>query len=103
VTVDSAGNLFIGDSLNSAVRRVDAASGIITTVAGNGTPAFSGDGGPATAAALNYLFGVALDNSGHLFIGDIANNRVREVLLPPFLGIGARISHSMLLGELVVH
>jgi len=87
VAVDTAGNLFIGDSMNSVVRRVDAASGIITTVAGNGTFTFSGDGGPATAAALDLPFGVALDNSGHLFIGDLANNRVREVLLPPFLGL----------------
>jgi sugar lactone lactonase YvrE len=82
--VDSSGNLFIADLWNNRIRRVDAVSQIITTVAGNGTPGFSGDGGPATAAQLNYPSGVAVDSSGNLFIGDASNNRIRKVALPPF-------------------
>src|SRR5258708_6132146 len=64
VTKDSAGNVFIGDSYNNRVRRVDAMTGIITTVAGNGTEAFSGDGGPATSASLRTPWGGATENDG---------------------------------------
>jgi len=80
VAVDSAGNLYIGDSNNSRVRKVSG-NGIITTVAGNGTPSgYSGDGGPATSAQLGYLgLGVAVDGVGNLYIADSSNSRVREV------------------------
>ena len=79
VAVDASGNLFIADSGNNRIRKVSA-SGIITTVAGDGTTAFSGDGGPATSASL-YLNvgGVAVDASGNLFIADCVNNRIRKV------------------------
>jgi sugar lactone lactonase YvrE len=77
VTVDSFGDLFISDG-GTRVRRVSP-SGVITTVAGNGTFGFSGDGGPATAAQLNGPFGLAVDGSGDLFITDRDNSRVREV------------------------
>ena len=79
VAVDGAGNLFIGDIGNNRIRRVDAGTGTITTVAGNGTAGFSGDGGPATAAELNAPDGVALDGAGDLFIADLGNNRIRRV------------------------
>lgn len=78
VAVDAAGNLFIADQRNHRVRRVDA-GGAITTVAGNGTFESCGDGGPATSACVGNPFGVAVDNSGNLFIGEWANNRVRKV------------------------
>jgi streptogramin lyase len=80
VAVDAAGDLYIADTNNGRVREVSP-SGIITTVAGNGTGGFSGDGGPATAAELNGSFGLglALDAAGDLFIADSGNNRVREV------------------------
>jgi sugar lactone lactonase YvrE len=78
VAVDAAGNLFIAESGNNRVRRVDA-SGIITTVAGNGTAGFSGDGGPGTNASLNGPISVALDAAGNLFIADGGNNVVRKV------------------------
>jgi len=78
VAVDSAGNLFIADFDNQRIRKVSA-SGIITTVAGNGTQGFSGDGGPATAASLYYPSGVAVDASGNLFIADSGNSRIRKV------------------------
>ncbi|MDQ6836984.1 MAG: NHL repeat-containing protein [Actinomycetota bacterium] len=80
VAVDAAGNLFIADSGNQRVREVTASSGIITTVAGNGTTGFSGDGGPATAAGLNSPQGVALDTAGNLYIADQGNHVVREVV-----------------------
>ncbi len=77
VAVDGAGNLYIADSSNSAVRKVSA--GAITTIAGNGTCGYSGDGGPGNAAALCFPWGVALDAGGDLFIGDWGNNVVREL------------------------
>jgi subtilase family serine protease len=79
VAVDSVGNLFIADDANQRVRRVDAATGVITTVAGNGTQGFSGDGGPATGASLSSPENVAVDSEGNLFIADLANHRVRRV------------------------
>ena len=58
---------------------MDASSGIITTVAGNGTVGYTGDGGPATAAQLNYPSGVAVNSAGNLFIADHDAQRVRRV------------------------
>lgn len=78
VAVDGKGNLFIADTGNARVRRVDLAAGIITTVVGNGTPYFCGDGGPATSACLDPR-GVALDVDGNLFIADGFNDRIRRV------------------------
>jgi uncharacterized protein (TIGR03437 family) len=78
VAVDASGNLFIADTFNHRIRKVSA-SGIITTVAGNGTGGFSGDGGPATSAELNQPSDVAVDASGNLFIADAFNNRIRMV------------------------
>ncbi len=77
VAVDSTGNLFIADVNNEVIRKVDN-SGIITTVAGNGTNGFAGDGGAATNAELNFPYSVAVDKYGNLFIGD-SNQRIRKV------------------------
>jgi len=87
VTPDAAGNLYIADTGNQRVRRVDAGTGIITTAAGNGDPSglgdgkgtYSGDGGPATSAGLSLPYGVAFDASGNMMIPDSANNLVRAV------------------------
>ena len=79
VTVDAAGNMFIADLHNNKIRKV-AADGIITTVAGNFFPGFSGDGGAATSASLNSPACVTLDAAGNLFIADWKNNRIRKVL-----------------------
>src|SRR5207244_2827341 len=78
ITLDGAGNLFIADFFNSRIRRVDASTGIITTVAGNGSLNFSGDGGPATSAGLSPA-DVAVDGAGNLFIADFFNGRIRRV------------------------
>jgi len=79
IAIDSAGNLYISDSFNDAIRKVDANTHIISTYAGNGRPGDSGDGGMATAASLNQPQGITLDAAGNLFIADSGNNRVREV------------------------
>jgi sugar lactone lactonase YvrE len=87
LALDAKGNLYIADSANNVIRRVDVKSGIITTVAGDfaadkasdGLGGFSGDAGPATSARLNDPQGVALDGAGDLFIADTFNNAVREV------------------------
>jgi uncharacterized repeat protein (TIGR01451 family) len=77
--VDAAGNLYILDSGNQVVRKVSG--GIITTVAGNGTPGYAGDGGPAIDAEFNEPVGLAVDASGNLYIADYANQRIRMVSL----------------------
>lgn len=79
VEVDAAGNVYIADVNDHRVRRVDAVTGVITTVAGSGTPGFSGDGGPAASAKLQDPLGVAVDTAGNVFIGDFSNQRVRRV------------------------
>lgn len=79
VAIDAGGNYFVADSFNNRVRRIDAATGVITTVAGSGTPSFSGDGGPAVSAGIRSDWGVALDSSGNLFIADSGNGRIRRV------------------------
>jgi VCBS repeat-containing protein len=78
VVVDGAGNLYIADRMNQRIRKVDNA-GIITTVAGNGAAGYSGDGGPATAAQLNFPTSVAVDAAGNLYIVDSFNGRIRKV------------------------
>ncbi|MGH7204932.1 MAG: SMP-30/gluconolactonase/LRE family protein [Nitrospiraceae bacterium] len=79
VAVDERGNLYIADAMNHRVRKVDAVTGIICTVAGTGQRRFSGDGGLAIAAALNEPVALAVDHRRHLYIADQSNNRVRMV------------------------
>ena len=81
VTLDEAGNLFIVDSESHRVRVVSAATGFVATAAGNGVAGFSGDGGPATEAALDHPFSAACGPGGRLYIGDAYNLRVRLVTL----------------------
>ncbi len=78
VAVDGSGNLYIADSFNHRIRKVDAA-GVITTVAGDGTRGYGGDGGLAAQARLDFPYGVAVDGSGNLYIADGDNNRIRKV------------------------
>jgi sugar lactone lactonase YvrE len=79
VAVDPAGDLYIADSGNSVIRKVDAVTGVISTVAGNGYWAYDGDGGPAVDAELNYPSGIALDSAGNQYIADGNNSRIRMV------------------------
>ncbi|HKJ95574.1 MAG TPA: hypothetical protein VKA32_08100, partial [Gammaproteobacteria bacterium] len=79
IALDAHGNLYIADAFANRVRKVDAATGIITTVAGNGTQGYSGDGGAATAATLNVPRGMDFDSAGNLYIVDSGNKVVREV------------------------
>jgi sugar lactone lactonase YvrE len=79
VATDNFGNIYFADSANSRIRKVAASTGIISTVAGNGTSAFSGDGGPATSASLYSPTGVAIDANGNLYIADTENSRIRKV------------------------
>ncbi len=78
VAADNMGNVLIADFENNRIRKVSA-SGIISTIAGNGTPGFSGDGGPAGLAGLNKPAAVATDASGRIFIADEYNNRIRWI------------------------
>lgn len=79
VAVDGGGNLYIADTMNHRVRKVDATTGVVTTVVGTGQRRCSGDGGPATKAALNEPVALAVDDRGHLYIADQGSHRVRRV------------------------
>ena len=79
VTGDSAGNLFVTDAHHARVRRIDAATGTITTVAGCGAEGCSGDGGPAVHGQLASPHGSALDRHGNIYIADLKNDRIRRV------------------------
>jgi len=93
IAEDSEGNLFIADAGNNVVRKVNP-EGIITTIAGNGRPGYSGDGGPATEAQINGLHGIATDKSGNLYITDATDNLIRRVdasgTISTFAGNGQR-------------
>ena len=97
LTFDKHGNLYIADRANHRIRKVDK-KGIITTVAGNGTSGFSGDGGPATKASLNLPSGVVVDPKGNLYISDRSNNRIRVVnskgIIKTFAGNGDEGYHG---------
>ena len=84
VAVDGAGNVYIADSNNQRIRKVDS-SGIITTIAGTEEQGFGGDGGPAVEAQLGSPRGVAVDGAGNVYIADQSNHRIRK-LTPPMTG-----------------
>jgi sugar lactone lactonase YvrE len=90
--VDQSGNVYIADMLNQRIRKVGT-DGIITTIAGNGTTASTGDGGPATLASLNFPTGVAADAAGNIYIAEHGGNRVRVVrpdgTIDTFAGTGS--------------
>ena len=91
IVLDTNGNLYIADAGNNRIRMINTA-GIISTFAGNGAGAFSGDGGLAAAAALNAPEGIAIDDTGNLYIADAGNNRIRKVntagIITTVAGIG---------------
>ena len=79
VGFDPQGNLYFSDTFNHCIRRVDARTNVITTIAGGGTPGYSGDRGPATRAAFNEPYGIAVDMTGNVYVADRHNHCVRRV------------------------
>jgi sugar lactone lactonase YvrE len=80
VALDAAGNIYIADQFNNAIRMVTAATGIISTIAGTGSFGYSGDGGPASSARLDGPQGVAIDSAGNVYLSDSGNFVAREVI-----------------------
>jgi uncharacterized protein (TIGR03437 family) len=93
VLEDDRGNVYVADTENHRVRRIDP-NGIVTTIAGTGANAFAGDGGPALRASLSFPTGMAFDNSGNLFIADSGNDRIRRIspdgIIATIAGVGRR-------------
>ncbi len=79
VAVDAAGNVYIADQYNNRIRKVTASTGKMSTIAGNGTPGYTGDGTAATSAEIEYPYGVAVDGSGNVYISDYDNSVIRKV------------------------
>jgi len=77
--VDGSGNIYFTDSYQNRVRKVMASTGIINTIAGSGATVYSGDGGAAVSAGINDPEGIAVDNSGNLYIADMRDNRILKV------------------------
>ena len=96
VAVDASGNVFISDCSNRVVRKVTASTGIITTIAGNGSAGYAGDGGAATSAKIGGSFGLALDGSGNVYIDDYYNNVIRKLTVST--GIITTIAGNYALG-----
>jgi DNA-binding beta-propeller fold protein YncE len=94
VGFDAAGNLYFSDTFNHRIRCVDARTAVITTVAGNGTAGYSGDGGPATVASFNEPYGIAIDRNDNIYVADRHNHCVRQIdivsgIVTTFAGTGA--------------
>ena len=79
IAIDTSNNVYFADNINNRIRKIDVTTGIITTVVGTGDNGFGGDGGPATAAKLNYPSGICFDKSHNMYIADGQNNRIRKV------------------------
>jgi hypothetical protein len=79
IAVDSSGNLFIADSGNAAIREVAASTGDISTIAGDGSFGFAGDGGPATSAEFSWVYGVTVDSAGNVYVDDSGNCEIRKI------------------------
>ena len=76
---DPGGNLCFSDTYNHCIRRIDARTGVITTIAGTGERGFAGDGGPATQARMNEPYGIVIDRAGNIYVADRLNGRVRRI------------------------
>jgi DNA-binding beta-propeller fold protein YncE len=95
VRLDKDGNVFWVERLSHTVRKCDVKTGIVTTIAGNGTAGFSGDGGPAIKAQMNEPHSIGFDKAGDLYICDVRNHRIRKVemktgIISTFCGTGER-------------
>ena len=99
LALDTSGNLFIADTGNDAIRKLNLSSGIITTVAGQGGAGFAGDGGLASRAQFNNPSGLAFDHSGNLLIADTTNNRIRMMATNLIMSTVAGSSTSGFAGD----
>jgi len=93
LAADASGNLYVADTGNHRIRRIDAVTDVVTTIVGSGDAGFDGDGGPASTASLDSPSGIAVDPFGNLYIADTGNNRIRRVdastgLITTFAGSG---------------
>ena len=79
LALDNKGNLYLADTRGQRIRRIDALTGVITTVAGTGAQGFEGDGGAATAASMDSPGGLAVDSNGNLYLADTHNHRIRRI------------------------
>jgi len=93
LTIDDSGKIYIADTYNNRIREINT-SGIISTIAGNGTSGYSGDAGPCTAAEINWPTGVSLDYRNNLYIDDYYNNRVRKIIFPTSAGIAEILAET---------
>jgi hypothetical protein len=80
VALDNNGNLYIADTMNHRIRKVDASTGLISTIAGSGVNGFTGDGGPALAAEIGTPTGISVDDSGKIYFADENNGRIRMLV-----------------------
>ena len=101
LAVDKAGNVYIADTGNHRIRRIDA-SGTIRTIAGTGEPGFSGDGGPATKAQLSSPIALAVDGAGNLYVADLGNYRIRVLTPPPGLDFAHFANGASITSDLVL-
>ncbi len=81
MSVDTSGNMYIADEYNHRIRKVLAATNVISTIAGTGSASYSGDESAATSATLKYPVGVDVDASGNVYIADSSNNRIRKITI----------------------
>ncbi|WP_179638913.1 NHL domain-containing protein [Tunturibacter empetritectus] len=79
LAIDASGNLYLADTANHRIRRIDASTGLITTIAGTGTQGYSGDGAAVLSAAIDSPTGIAIDPSGNLYLADTHNHRIRKI------------------------
>jgi len=79
ICIDAAGNLYVVSTATNQIKRIDAVTNIITTVAGTGSAGFSGDGGPAISATFNGILGICISSAGNIFLSDSGNSRIREI------------------------
>ena len=91
VVADASGNLYVCDQTHNTIRKINS-SGIISTIAGDGTRGFAGDGGPATNGRMDTPYGIAIDASGNLFVSDWGNRRIRKIsnsgIISTIAGVG---------------
>jgi hypothetical protein len=99
VILDNIGNIYVTDTQNSRVRKISSSNGIITTIAGNGSQGFSGDGGLATTASIYIPLGIAINNTGNLIISDCYNKRIRQVT--NVVGISENLSLDQVSGIMI--